>query len=109
MTRLPRQPSRVKPPLRGRAATQSYRGEFAPIASVRYPQRPHGSRFHPPISPSCPEQPISPPLERKSLYGKLLKFYQHLIRLIQSLKQPWQWLIALTLILCSLLLLNQLL
>ena len=105
MTRLPRQPSRVKPPLRGRAATKSYRGEFAPIASVGYPQRPYGSPFYPP----CPEQPAPPPLQRKNLCADLLRFYQHLICLIQSLKQPWQWLIALTLVLLSLLLLNQLL
>lgn len=109
MTRLPRRSLRVKPPLRGRAATKSYRGEFAPIASVRYPQRPYGSPFHSPISPPCPEQPISPPPKRKSLYAALLRFYQHLIRLIQSLEQPWQWLIVLTLVLFSLLLLNQLL
>ncbi|MEM6254038.1 MAG: hypothetical protein AAF821_14050 [Cyanobacteria bacterium P01_D01_bin.156] len=43
MSRLPRRPTRVKPPLRGRAATKQYRGNFAPVASIRRPLNSHGS------------------------------------------------------------------
>ncbi|ESA34826.1 hypothetical protein N836_15510 [Leptolyngbya sp. Heron Island J] len=117
MTRLPRQPLRVKPPLRGRAATKNYRGEFAPIASVRYPQRPYGSPLYQSAPSSCPEPPaLSPPVtppcpppKRKNRYADLLRVYRYLISLIQTLKQSWPWLIVLALIVGSLLLLNQLL
>mgnify|MGYP001804448324 FL=1 len=67
MSRLPRRPLRVKPPLRGRAATRQYRGEFAPVASVRRPLRPYGSAAYSqdrtPLTPPCekPQPPAIPP------------------------------------------------
>ncbi|MEM9266544.1 MAG: hypothetical protein AAGA46_13565 [Cyanobacteria bacterium P01_F01_bin.13] len=70
MSRLPRHPSRVKPPLRGRPTMRHFRGDFATVASVRYPPKPGGSRprtpgrvplmpvpdqeFERPVSPSVP-------------------------------------------------------
>ena len=118
MSRLPRRPSRVKPPLRGRAVTKQYRGEFAPVASVRRPLRAYGSR---PLSPShqkmeppiCPEPVPNPPVPippspKSGLYADLFRFYKRLERLLRSMDQPWQWLLAAAIVLSGLLLLSQL-
>lgn len=123
MTRLLRRTSRVKPPLRGRAATDHHRGEFAPMASVRRPRRPYGVAGYPhrvtikptpPLSPVPPAPPHGPeaPSPRPpetSLYADLVQVYKSLGRLLRSLEQPWQWLLALAIALSSLLLLNRLL
>ncbi|MGD1853368.1 MAG: hypothetical protein ACFB2W_03875 [Leptolyngbyaceae cyanobacterium] len=114
MSRLPRRPSRVKPPLRGRAATQHYRGEFAPVASVRRPLRAYGSRTLLPSqerkqSVVCkPEPDSSTPKPPPSLYADLVKFYKSWVRFLQDLNQPWQWLLAIAVVLTGLLLLSQL-
>ncbi|MBE9066696.1 hypothetical protein IQ260_08525 [Leptolyngbya cf. ectocarpi LEGE 11479] len=113
MSRLPRRPSRVKPPLRGRAATQHYRGEFAPVASVRRPLNIYGSRLlspphqerKPPIP--APDSPIPRPPSQSELYADLAEFYKRLGRLLRRIDQPWQWLLlASAIVLSSLLLLS---
>lgn len=120
MTHLPRRTLRVKPPLRGRAATKQCRGKFAPITSVHRPLSPYGSgglREGSPISPSpetgqpAPAPPIfpNPPLHDKGLYADLVDFYKRWGRFLRSLDSPWQWLIVLAIVLTSLFLLNQLL
>ncbi|MEM7061769.1 MAG: hypothetical protein AAF572_01210 [Cyanobacteria bacterium P01_B01_bin.77] len=113
MSRLSRRPSRVKPPLRGRAATKHYHGEFAPVASVRRPLKAHGSgllpprqEIKPPISVPDPRMPCPPP--KPGLYANLVEFYKSWVKLLRSLNQPWQWLLAIAIILSSLLLLSQL-
>ena len=115
MSRLPRRPSRVKPPLRGRAATQSYRGEFAPVASVRRPLKAHGTQLPMPppqtiAPPVCPEPPTPPtdcPPPKTGLYADLVEFYKKLWILLQRINQPWQWLlIVLAIILSGLLFLS---
>ena len=94
MSRLPRRSSRVKPPLRGRAATQHYRGEFAPVASVHRPTRPlYSPQKHHGSSCSGTEQPLT-------LYQKLKHFLDSL--------EPWKGLLILALLLSSLWLLNRL-
>ncbi len=120
MSRLPRRPLRVKPPLRGRAATKHYRGEFAPVASVRRPLRSYGStpylQTRAPLTPPCeePKPPVIPPEvtdpplthpHNKSLYADLIEFYKSWVRL----DKPWKWLLTLAVVLSSLLLLNRLL
>ncbi len=122
MTRLPHRTSRVKPPLRGRAATQQYRGNFAPITSLRRPLSPYGSAPFPrgqePLCPPHREVPANPPNDagppsthppQDNLYADLVKFYKQWGRFLRNLDQPWQWLVALTLVLSALLLLNHLL
>lgn len=106
MTRLPRHASKVKPPARGRAATRQYRGEFAPIASVRRPLPPYGSPQELPCKEIDP--PITPPHEA-SLFADIVQFYKSFIRLLETSNQPWQWLLALATVLSGLLLLNRLL
>jgi len=121
MSRLPRRPLRVKPPLRGRAATQHYRGEFAPIASVRRPSRPYGSAPAPypqvRIPLEEPKPPVVPPLEDtevppthppdNGLYEDLAELYKSWGRFLRSLDTPKKWLLALAIVLGSLLLLNR--
>ncbi|MEM1251453.1 MAG: hypothetical protein AAGI69_03385 [Cyanobacteria bacterium P01_H01_bin.21] len=113
MSRLSRRSPRVKPPLRGRAVTKHYRGEFAPVASVRRPLTTRspalshpGRKLKPPISTSPPFNPCPPP--KIGLHAKLVKFYQHWVKLLRSLNQPWQWLLAVVIVLSSLILLSQL-
>lgn len=106
MTRLSRRASRVKPPLRGRAATQHYRGEYAPVASIRHPlpsrrptiQSSKSKKY--PISPPDPTREIPAPLPKKTappqknkhnLYADLTEFYQRLGRFFS---QYWKWLIV---------------
>ncbi|MEM9092725.1 MAG: hypothetical protein AAGC93_28855 [Cyanobacteria bacterium P01_F01_bin.53] len=107
MTRLSRHTSRVKPPLRGRTATQHYRGEYAPIASIR---RPLPSPRPTMQSSKSKEYPISPPdskrdipdsspketdpsqTNKRNLYAKLTEFYQ---KLGEFFSQHWKWLIVL--------------
>ncbi len=122
MTRLPRRTLRVKPPLRGRAAslkgqaaTRHYQGEFAPVASVRRPRRPYGAERPvpppypgPPSPPGGPEAPVPQP-PKTSLYADLVQLYRSWGRFLRSLDQPWQWLLALAIVFSSLLLLNRLL
>ncbi|WP_215608218.1 hypothetical protein [Leptothoe spongobia] len=119
MTRLPRRASRVKPPLRGRASTRHYHGDFAPIASVRRPLRSYNSRpltrlscpeqeIKSPGNPSGPEQP-HPHEPKPSLYADLVEFYKSWGRFLRSLEKPWQWILAIAIVLSSLLLLNRLL
>ncbi|MDV3353516.1 hypothetical protein QGP82_32875 [Leptothoe sp. LEGE 181152] len=116
MTRLPRHASKVKPPLRGRAATKQYRGEFAPVASVRRPLHPYGSpqelpckEIDPPtLPPKDVDPPITPP-HKTSLFADIVQFYKSFARLLETLNQPWQWLLALATVLSGLLLLNRLL
>lgn len=121
MSRLPRRTSRVRPPLRGRAATKAYRGDFAPLASVRHPRSPYGSTGYtqrerptpppyqaPTVPPARPESPIPTPSET-SLFADLVQFYKSWGRLLRNLDQSWQWLLALGIILSSLLLLHRLL
>ncbi|MEO1508333.1 MAG: hypothetical protein AAFU84_11850 [Cyanobacteria bacterium J06633_23] len=116
MSRLPRRPLRVKPPLRGRAATRQYRGKFAPVASVRRPLRAYGTRplsppyeeIKPPSSPKpVSDPPIIVPLPQPSLYAELVEFYKSLGRLLRRIDQPWQWLLLVSaIVLSSLLLLS---
>lgn len=115
MSRLPRRPSRVKPPLRGRAATKHYRGEFAPVASVRRPLKARGpmlspppQKTKPPVPDPVPDPGIPCPPPKPDLYADLFKFYQSLVRLLRSLSQSWQWLLVVAIVLSSLLLLSQL-
>ena len=109
MSRLPRRPLRVKPPLRGRAATKHYRGEFAPVASVRRPLRPYGSAPYPqtriPLTPPCDKK--KPSEDKNSLYAELVELYKSWGRFFQSLGKPWNWLLVLAIVLSSLLLLNR--
>ena len=113
MSRLPRRTLRVKPPLRGRAATRHYRGEFAPIAAVRRPVIARGPMLSPPhqeIKPPIPvpPSPIPCPPPKTGLYADLVEFYKRWVRLLRSLDQPWQWSLAVAVVLSSLLLLSQL-
>ena len=117
MSRLPRRSSRVKPPLRGRAATKQYRGEFAPVASVRRPLGAYGSRLSPSHQkmklPICPEPVPNPPVPippspKSGLYADLVRFYKSLGRFLRAMDQPWQWLLAAAIVLSGLLLLSQL-
>lgn len=115
MTRLPRRSSRVKPPLRGRAATKQYRGEFAPVASVRRPLNARGPMLSPPhqkiehpIPLPLPEPPIPCPPPKTSPYADLVELYKRWGRLLRSLDQPWQWLLVMAIVLSGLLLLSQL-
>lgn len=116
MSRLPRYRSRVKPPLRGRAATKApLGGTFAPIQSVRYPTRPRGAGAHrPPAYPDV-EQPVSPKPEvpvspsPRPPHSDTPNLYRHWGRFLRSLDQPWKWLLVAVIVLSSLLLLNQLL
>ena len=115
MNRLPRRTTRVKPPLRGRAATQHYRGQYAPLSIAR-------PAVKPPSKPSPPlrRKIVSPqPLhkEHKSvdqhqetgLFTELLSFYKSWGRLIRSMDQSWQWLLVLGIVLLSVLILPRLL
>ena len=103
MSRLPRHASRIKPPLRGRAATKHYRGEFAPITSTHHPLKPpYSSQTLPkepkPSKPPHLEKPITPEPSsptNNSLYSDLFNFYK-----------KWIWLIALAAVLIGLLLFN---
>ncbi len=130
--RSPRHPSRVQPPLRGRAATRHFRGEFAPAAAVRHTLNPPSSRPlapegeslkpvpppppqkpKPPEPPPLPEPPISsppahtPPTNNK--YAVLVQLYRRWKRFIRSLDQPWQWIVVVVIVLLGLFLLNRLL
>ena len=122
MSRLPRRPLRVKPPLRGRAATRQYRGEFAPVASVRRPSRPYSSARTPLTSPyKEPKPPIVPPGDTEppithphtngphthGIYADLVELYKSWGRFLQTLGKPWNWLLVLAIVLSSLLLLNR--
>ena len=126
MNRLPRRWSRLKPPLRGRAATRQYRGEFAPVTSVRRPLQPYSSggflpvqslplteKIAPPASPSESSEPPTALLSQSSpkgdLYAKLVELYKSSGRLLRDLDQPWQWLVVFAIVVTSLLLLNRLL
>ncbi|MBX2863764.1 MAG: hypothetical protein KTR27_09420 [Leptolyngbyaceae cyanobacterium MAG.088] len=124
MSRLPRRSVRVKPPLRGRAATKQYRGNFASLTTVRRPSRPYGSAPLPPgreplypppgevVPPMKPPQDVAPPATyppENSLYADLVDLYKRWGRFLRGLDQPWQWLVALAIVLSSLLLLNRLL
>ena len=116
MSRLPRRSLRVKPPLRGRAATRQYRGEFAPVASVRRPVHARGPTLSPPpweiehpIPGPMPDPNTPCPPPKSSLYADLVAFYKGWVRFLRSLDQPWQWLLAIAIVLSSLLLLNRVL
>ena len=63
MTRLPRRTLRVKPPLRGRASIQHYRGQFAPITAVRRPTNPGSASLLTELTPviTHPIPEIPPP------------------------------------------------
>lgn len=115
MSRLPRRSSRVKPPLRGRAATKHYRGEFAPVASVRRPLKARGptlspphQEIKPPIPVPMPDPRIPCPPPKTSPYADLAEFYKRWVKLLRSLDQPWQWLLVVVIVLSGLLLLSQL-
>ncbi|MGD1948238.1 MAG: hypothetical protein ACFB14_01150 [Leptolyngbyaceae cyanobacterium] len=100
MSRLPRRTLRVKPPLRGRAATQHYRGEFAPISAVNRPLRPsYTTRALPGKRQKPPEQPHpKPPQDYDSGPSG---------NLFDSQKR-WPWLVVIALVVISLLLLERL-
>ncbi len=119
MSRLPRRPLRVQPPLRGRAVTRHYRGQYAPLALVHPVVRPPSSPLpmarvcvQPPggeNNNSCPspptqENPVPQPAQ-KSLFKDLFSFFRGWVRLVRKLDQPWQWLLALVIVLVSVLLL----
>lgn len=111
MTRLPRRhASRVKPPLRGRAATKQYRGEFAPVASVRRPLSSHVSPQEPPCKeinpPTLPPKDVEPPIthpDETSLFADIVQFYESFVRLLKNSNQPLKWLLAFATILMGLL------
>lgn len=117
MSRLPRRPVRVQPPLRGRAAIRHYRSRYAPIALVRPVLKPpsgsmptHGipGRERPGSPPHDTEILVPQPVQ-KSLFNDLFEFYKGWTSLVRRIDQPWQWLLALAIVLMSVLLLPRLL
>ncbi|MEM9803779.1 MAG: hypothetical protein AAF959_00745 [Cyanobacteria bacterium P01_D01_bin.56] len=123
MSRLPRRPSRVKPPLRGRAATKAYYGTFAPVQSRRhlikspssgayrrdiYLPAPPYSGVEPSVPMPTPDMPSprpTPPLPESDLAN----LYKHWGRLLRGLDEPWKWLLLTVILLSGLFLLGRLL
>jgi len=84
MNRLPRRPSRVQPPQRGRSAAVPPFGQ-QPLLMPVVRQRPPISASYPTVEKSLCDQ----------LHPDWIALYKKWPRLFEVLNRPWKWLVVL--------------